>query len=793
MTAKKSNFIYMKLTITIICSLLFFQSNSQTIDNKKLIENCLENYFQFDRENIHVQFNKNRYVNNEDIAFKGYIISKNNTILAENTTNIQLIVYNDQRQIIQKKLLFASKGTFAGGIHLDDKFKAGKYYFHFFTNWMHNFIEDDSFLQTIEIIDKKETYNFDSEEPYWKTAEITLFPEGGSIISDVINTVGVKITDCKQRGIQINDAIIVDSKSNEIAHFRTNKAGNGVFYINPDLNETYNLIIKSDKLSISKRLPSIQKTGIIISYKNNLNEQNLLVNIKTNQNGVELYQNKKYNLLIQQNKNAILKEISIDNNQTEQTFYFDKKYLSNGVNSIRLIDENLNEITERLIYNYGTIKPVTTLEARVVANDSVVLSGKTEVIQANLSVSVLPADNKCVDQKRSIMGTFYLNAYLETPEINNYSYYDPENKNRKEEMELLMLNQNRSKYLWNNIKSNPPKMNYTFDKGVTISGKVEKVLKPNSKFKVSLFSLKDNVFEETAIDEKNNFKFENFYARDSTVFILQMMDEKNQSITTKMATRVFSNTSPLYLALPFENFICPPINITNDNFTFSTPKLESSVIKLNEIAIQNNFKKVTLSRKNEMSMFAQGFKIQEGQHGSVLDFIGRNGYRTGIDAEDNEAYIRSSYSSNSNNAPAVFIDDFQQTDFNFLFDLEISDVDEIYIDKSGLSDTSSRSNGMIKIFLKKGVKNKFFKVKYSSLIVTNGFAPNIEFKNSNFETQKEFYYFGTLNWTPTITINDNPNFEVKFPKGNQKEIKVQIEGFTLEGQLISEIKKIPVF
>jgi hypothetical protein len=783
----------MRITVIIIFSLLFFQANSQTIDNKKIIENCLENYFQYDREIIHIQFNKNKYVNNEDIAFKGYISSKNNTLLAENTTNIQLVIYDSQKLIIQKQLLFANKSTFAGGIHLNDKFKAGKYYFHFFTNWMHNFIEDDSFVQTIEIIDKKETYNFDSEEPNWKTAEIILFPEGGSIISDINNTVGVKITDCNQRGIQINDGIILDSKSNEIAHFRTNQSGNGVFYINPVLNETYDLIIKSDKLSISKSLPSIKKTGIIISYNNNLNGQNLLINVKTNEKGVELYQNRKYNLLIQQNKNAILKEITFADKQPDQIVYLDKKYLLNGVNSIRLIDENLNEITERLIYNYGTIQPITTVEARAIANDSVLLTGKTEVNQANLSVSVLPADNKCADQKRSIMGTFYLNAYLETPEVNNYSYYNPENKNSKEEMELLMLNQNRSKYLWNNIKSNPPKMNYVFDKGVTISGKVEKVLKPNSKFKVSLFSLKDNVFEEIAIDEQNNFKFENFYARDSTVFILQMMDEKNLSIATKMTTRVSSYTTPQYLALSLENSNCPPIKVTNDNFTFSAPKLEDSVIKLNEIAIQNNFKKVTLTHKTEMSMNAQGFKIQEGQHGSVLDFIGRNGYRTGIDNEENEAYIRNSYSSNSDNAPAVYIDDIQQMDFNFLFNLELSDVDEIYIDKSGLSDTSSRSNGTIKIFLKKGVKNKFFKIKYSSLIVTNGFSPNIEFKNSDFETQKEFYYFGTLHWTPTITIKDNPNFEVKFPKGNQKEIKVHIEGFTSEGQLISEIKKIPVF
>ncbi len=783
----------MRTVFIIICSLLFFQSNSQNSNSQKAIENSLENYFQYDREMIHVQFNKNKYVNTEDIAFKGYIASKNNTLLAENTTNIQLIVYNDQRQIIQKQLLFASKGTFAGGIHLNDKFKAGKYYFHFFTNWMHNFIEDDSFLQTIEIIDKKETYNFDSDEPNWKSAEIKLFPEGGALISDMNNTVGIKITDCNQRGIQINEGVILDSKSNEISHFYTNHSGNGVFYINPDLNETYTLKITSDKVTISIPLPGTQETGIVISYNNNLNEQNLVVNIRTNEKGAELYQNKKYNLLIQQNKNAVLKEIAIDNTQTEHILYFDKKYLSNGVNSIRLIDENLNEITERLLYHYGTMKPVTTLEARAIANDSVALYGKTEVNQANMSVSVLPADNTCADQKRAIMGTFYLNAYLETPEINNYSYYDLENNARKEEMELLMLNQNRSKYLWDNIKSNPPKMNYTFDKGVTISGKVEKTLKPNSKYKVSLFSLKDNVFEETTIDEQNNFKFENFYARDSTVFILQMMDEKNMSAYTKMTTKVASYITPLNLPIPWDKPLCPVLKNLNANFTFSAPKLEDSTIELKEIAITNNAKKTILTNTTSMSMNARGFKIQEGQHGNVLDFIGRNGYRTGIDIEENEAYIRNSYSSNSDSSPSVFVDDIQQTDFNFLFNLELSDVDEIYIDKSGLSDNSSRGVGTIKVFLKKGgSSNKYFKTKYTSMIVTNGFTPNIEFKNSLFETQKEFYYFGTLNWIPTITLKDSPNFEVKFPKGNQKEIKVQIEGFTPDGQLISEIKKIPV-
>jgi hypothetical protein len=123
----------------------------------------------------------------------------------------------------------------------------------------------------------------------------------------------------------------------------------------------------------------------------------------------------------------------------------------------------------------------------------------------------------------------------------------------------------------------------------------------------------------------------------------------------------------------------------------------------------------------------------------------------------------------------------------------MQDVDEIYIDKTGASDTTMGGNGTIKIFLKADrVKNEYFNIKYTTLIVTKGFAKNIAYKPAVFDTQKEYFYFGTLNWTPVITPKDNTPFEIKFPRGSQKEIRVMVEGFTQDGQLISEMKKIPV-
>lgn len=781
----------MRLTI-IICSLVvFFSGFSQNIDNQQKIKSTIQNYFHFDRENIHVQFNKKIYVNNEDLAFKGYVYSKDDSAPHLNTTNIQLIIYNQSRQIVQKQLLYTTLGTFEGGLHLNEKFTSGKYYFQFYTNWMNNFKEDDSFVETIEIIDKSETYNLESNEPDWKTAKATFFPESNTIINGIVNRVGIKITDCNHKGIAIN-GILIDSKSNEVTSFKTNTMGNGDFYFIPIAGETYAIKIHSDKLEISEQLPKTQETGLVISYNNNLPNNILAVAVKTNNAGVDLYQNKKFILLIHQDGNSIQKEFTFNNKDPEQILGFDKKYLSNGVNSIRLVDENLNEATERLLYIYGTPKATTTVEAKTIANDSIVLTGKTEANQADISISVLPGNNACVGHKKSILGTFYLNAYLEKPESETFFYYDLENKTRKQDMELLMLNQNRSKYFWNDIMANPPKITFPFAKGVTISGKVEKKITPNSKNKILLISSKNSVFEETTIDKDNDFKFENFFAQDSTVFLLQMMNEKNITIYTKMAPRVTQTETPFRLGLNIENNNCPPLKNNSENFTFINPNSAKNITNLEEVIIKGNYKKLLYKEEGNNAM-ATAYKIDDNEFGTVLNFISQHGYRTGINEEDQTVYIKSSRSAFSNEPPpTVYIDNIVDSDLNLLFTLNLTEVDEIYIDKSGFSNEVGAGRGTIKIYLKKGVKNDFYRTKLTSLFVTKGFAKNIEYKNSQFDTQKEFYYFGTLNWTPKIIIKDSPNYEVKFPKGNQTEIQVLIEGFAADGQLISEIKKVRV-
>jgi hypothetical protein len=572
--------------------------------------------------------------------------------------------------------------------------------------------------------------------------------------------------------------------------------GYGKFELTPDSKETYSVKIATDKLNTQKQLPQTTNSGIAITYNNNLPNNVLEVSVKTNSAGINLYQNKNYTLLIHQNGKNIQKEFNFNDKNPTQILTFDKNDLSNGVNSIRIIDENLNEIGERLLYLNKLPKEIPLLETQLTTNDSIELLGKLSSKVANLSISILPINSACNDQNNSILGTFYLNSYLEKPEQNNYTFYDRQNVTRASDMELLMLNQEKSKYHWNNIMTNKPKESYKFTKGITINGTIVKTLNPKTKYKVALVSLKNNLYEEATVDKNNKFSFDNFFAKDSTSYQLELMNDGNMPIETKMVTNVLFNNEPFLKKLSFETINCLPIKDLKNTFAFSNADLEKKRIALNEIVVQNNYKKPILNHQNESTnVLAKAYKIGETDFGSVLDFIGKNGYATGVN-EEYLVYIidtRTLHSvNNSTVSPSVFIDDFQITDFNVLYGLDLRDVDEIYIDKTGTSNSSFGGLGTVKIYLKKGANRGFFTKKHTTLIVKSGFAKTKTYKSTNFPFSKEFDVFGTMQWSPNVFLDADQIFEVKFPKVNQNEIQVLIEGFTIDGQLISETKKLTV-
>ena len=752
--------------------------------NSQKIISSLESYFMLERDNIHVQFNKNHYVTNEIIAFTGYVFSKKNNTPNGNTTNINLKIYDSEGKLVKKQLIFASEGTFTGGLQLNDTYKSGSYTFVFYTNWMNNFNENYAFEQKIQIYNHGEPLVIKTKTIDSNNIKVNFYPQAGKIIDNIGNTVGVKIIDCEQKGIEIKNIQILDSKLKEIAKFDTNKAGNGNFVFFADKDEKYTLNINSSLIKFSQPLPQIFEKGIVLTYNAHLPKNKIAIAVRTNEKGQQDVLNKKFYLLIHQNHNAILKDFSFLNNETEHVIILDKTYFSNGVNSLRLIDENLNQVCERLFYYNKTANLDIKLETQLSSNDTVRLKGNS-LPKGKVNISVLPENSIGIQEQSSILGTFYLNDYLSKPETNNYFYFDTNNKNKELDMDNLMLNQVNSKISWDNIINKTPKIEYTFNKGITIRGEIKSKVNLKNKRTINIVSTKDKVFEETEVDDKGVFEVKNFFAQDSTAFAIQLTNKNGLAKYSKIETNIIQDEKDYKFPIEIDKTNCKPLeNQPEDKIIFDKYSIE-----LSDVFIKLE-KKDVLINESQVSGFAVGYKITD-RYGTVVDFLNERGYVSGVDNETGQTFVRDSRGRASGSTPSFRINGLQVLDLSELFYTFLSDVEEIYIDKDNYR--FAGSNVVIDIFLKTGVQ-KFtgYRAKHNIFIVSNGFAKNITFKNAFFNSAKQKNLFSTLHWSSNINLEENPNFAIKFDKSTQKNLFVKIEGLLEDGSLISQITKVKV-
>ena len=76
--------------------------------------------------------------------------------------------------------------------------------------------------------------------------------------------------------------------------------------------------------------------------------------------------------------------------------------------------------------------------------------------------------------------------------------------------------------------------------------------------------------------------------------------------------------------------------------------------------------------------------------------------------------------------------------------------------------------------------------------MANGFTTAPKFENSNYNStlSQGFLYYGVINWIPTLLTDQKNSSQIDVPNFNQKKIKIIIEGFTYNGELISETQII---
>ncbi len=214
----------------LISSMLIFNQkiNAQQGRNDEIIK-AVTDYFFLERENIHAQFDKNIFMTNESIWFKGYVFHRKKNTPFFTTVNIYASLMDSEGKIIETKLLYGNIGCFAGGFKLGSSFKSGKYYIQFYTNWMNNFIEDESAVYEIAIVNHETGSGNALAKADPSKINIELNPEGGTLLRDINNNIGIHVTDCNHNALPVTSADIIDGSGKTVKTVQLNKLGYGKF------------------------------------------------------------------------------------------------------------------------------------------------------------------------------------------------------------------------------------------------------------------------------------------------------------------------------------------------------------------------------------------------------------------------------------------------------------------------------------------------------------------------------------------------------------------------------------
>lgn len=762
---------------------------AQTGRNQEILK-AVSDYFFLERENIHAHFDKNVFMTNENIWFKGYIFHRRLNVPFFATINVYANLIDSEGKIIDSKLLYGNIGSFSGNFKLGQNFKSGKYYVQFYTNWMNNFTEDESAIYEVTVVNPTTGAGNALAKADPSKINIEFTPEGGTLLSETANSIGVHVSDCNHNAMAVSSIDITDASGKVIKKVQLNKLGYGRFDLPAENTQGYKGIVTIEDKKHEQPLPASQLKGIALEVNNYAVADKTIIKVRTNKSTAESLGARPVYILIHQDEKATVMELTLSTTNLEQTLALPNTDFVNGMNTIRILDSDLKQLAERMFYKYPKTVLTTELSKKSQNADQLLYQGKVNYPNMNLSISVLPENTICLDNTNDIYGSFLLLPYLDNnKKASGRHYFTTLTKAKHYELDLYLLNQ-KSKYKWVNIMQYPAKDIYKFDTGITIKGTIPASIDSRLS-RVRLYSLTSGIDEIAEVNEKREFQFENLIISDSSYVNFTLLKRGSEPKELTLAPQTLNVNKkfnkpympPVYCYAPIEK----GLDITNPNI------FEENVTELDELKIEGSKLRYANSFGNGN---LHGYKITDenaNNYQRLTDFIKTYG---GFLVEDKggelRIYSRTVTTINGQHAgPIIYIDNVQVVDYSMLTLIQMSEVDEVYMSSTAIVPSSRNYQGMIKIYLKKGA-NPGRKSYTPEIIIKNSFEKMPVFTNVTYNSvdDKGFENFGIIDWESNIMTDENGEFHLSIPKMSSKPMKILIEGFSADGKLISEIKTL---
>ncbi|WP_420582953.1 hypothetical protein [Reichenbachiella sp.] len=194
------------------------------------------------RESVFTHLSSSELLVGETLQFKSYVYSEQTGKLSGLSRILYIEILNDLGSPVYQTKLAINEGQCSGSIFVPTDLETGNYQFVAYTRWMKNF--DQFFHESFAIINPYIHQKFLTLPDQEVNVQITV--EGGKLLPNAKNKVVLRVTDQFQRGFGAKGKI-VSNKEQEPKQVVTNDFGFFSFYITPESDETYQLILEKDQ------------------------------------------------------------------------------------------------------------------------------------------------------------------------------------------------------------------------------------------------------------------------------------------------------------------------------------------------------------------------------------------------------------------------------------------------------------------------------------------------------------------------------------------------------------------
>ena len=783
-------FLYLFIFIfhqSIFSQNLFFKS--------KNIDSSFNLFTKKYQEVVYTHLNKTTYIKGESLGFTSYILNKKTKKLSSITKNLYCIITDTKNNVVKKKLIKVNKGVSNDVFYIDSLFTTGNYTFKAYTNWMLNFEQQNFYTETFRVIDPEKNKYVDKKilKP---TIDAQFLPEGGHILNNTINTIGIVLKDEYGYGVPKISGELRDEKNNILTSFKVNQLGIGRFSFLAKNNKNYKIILSNNGTEqVFNFSEKIELNGVLLKTK--IIKDEVLISLATNPSTYNKIKDKKYTVTIHNGS----KISSLMYNFGAKLFITKKvnfKELNPGVNIITLFDENNNPISERLIFNYQNISIANSSKIGLEdKNDSLSIKLSYNSILpsnfSNLSVSVLPQNTKSYAKNTSLISQSLIKPYIKGRIENSKYYFLNATKKEKYDLDNLLLTQGWSSYNWSEIFNFTPNYSNIFEQGISV--KINNI-KDNTVLIHRLSNRNSEILSPN--NSSKSIRASEFFPQNKENLFVSEIDKKGVLVKPSLYVQFYPNSIPL-LPNKYSSFKPKPAVFNSENSVNSGVfNLDNKVEKLDEIAIKVNLEKERIENiKNKA--FGKVYFFDDNdrkQNLTLAQFINIKG---GFIANDNHstgtfsvAPIIQATIAGGNGTPAVFLNGLQILNPMSLYMFFLENVDYIEIDRLGFSAGVRGGAGVIRVFTKNNFpSDRITKETVQKFDFPLTFSDSKKFYTPKYKNYENTFYrnYGVIDWFPNKKISKDGyiTLDIKKPSTN---FTLFIEGITENGDFIFEEKTI---